>query len=200
MGAVAKCKELGSARARTRGEKQFAIECTRHVLRFRSGAQLLLPVQSRPCDNINPIAAAETPQNPISQLQYATIKRQKTSPTNHHSQFLISLIWLKGLHNFFSKKVVLAPTAIDFASEEEKRVNSEHYLVLDKYENKTKAVPPFVYTLEWEGPTSKQKFSRLDHLSKQSNENNARKQKGLPSVRVCHPLLFFFFPPELRKN
>jgi hypothetical protein len=66
--------------------------------------------------------------------------------------------------------------------------------VLDKYENKTKADPPFVYILEWEGPTSKQKFSRIDHLSKQSSENNARKQKGLPSVRVCHPLhLLFFF-------
>jgi hypothetical protein len=35
---------------------------------------------------------------------------------------------------------------------------------------------------------SKQKFPKLDHLSKQSTENNARKQKGLPSARVCHPL------------
>jgi hypothetical protein len=66
--------------------------------------------------------------------------------------------------------------------------------VLDKYENKTKADPPFVYILEWEGPTSKQKFSRIDHLSKQkaAKITPANKRDSLLCVFVIHSTSSFF--------
>lgn len=58
-----------SPELRARGEKQFAIECTRHVLRFRWGARTTAAHRQRQYqsrrgsvwDNINPITTASQP-------------------------------------------------------------------------------------------------------------------------------------------